>query len=174
MQFFYSENPSFLMDPDVKIKPDPDESSLNMHGTSMEIMNRTNFKQQLQREQTLAMERREQIKMTQHQQPFLMQQQNQQTTLHHQQQQQQQQPQQQLQQQQQQLSQQRFFSNSNPVNFQVQRVQDNQNKGTKGNMNLPSSVLKVIFLLSLYVRVAPLCFKILFIKKRLLRKFQFS
>ena len=145
---FFSENPSFLMDPDVKIKPDPDENSLNMHGTSIDSMTRTNFKQQLQREQTLAMERREQNRMGQHQ-PFLMSQQNQQTTLHHHnhqqpQQQQQQQQQQQPQQQQQQLSHQRFFSNSNPVNFQVQRT-DNQSKGMKANLNLPSSVLKVIF-----------------------------
>ncbi|XP_066928877.1 transcription factor EC-like isoform X2 [Clytia hemisphaerica] len=133
-----SENPSFLMDPDVKIKPDPDDQAMNMQ--TMEIMNRTNFKQALERERIMEVERKEQMKGSQlpQQQTFLMKQQN---TAHLQQNIQQQQQQQQPQQQQQ-----RFFNNSNPVSFQTQRTVNNQNKGIKANMpamSLPSSVLKV-------------------------------
>ena len=119
------------MDPDVKIKPDPDDQSINMQ--SMDIMNRTNFKQALERERIMEAERKEQMKVSQHpQQTFVMKQQN---TQHLQQNIQQQQPQQQ-----------RFFNNSNPVSFQTQRTVNNQNKGIKANlpaMSLPSSVLKV-------------------------------
>ena len=117
------------MDPDVKIKPDPDDQTMNMHNTSA---SRANFKLQLQREQAFEIERKEQIKgLQQHhiQQDQLQQQQQAQLQLI-----QQQQPQQN-----------RFFSNSNPVNFQVPR-NNVQSKGIKASlpiMNVPSSVLKV-------------------------------
>jgi len=126
------------MDPDVKIKPDPDDQTMNIHNTSA---SRANFKLQLQREQALEIERKEQIKdLQQHHTQHEHIQPQQQTQLH-----------QQLQQQQPQQN--RFFPNSNPVNFQAPR-NNVQSKGIKASlpiMNLPSSVLKV-FLRFLFIQ----------------------
>lgn len=130
------------MDPDVKIKPDPDDPSAAQN-VANDNMTRTSFKLQLQRKQILEIERKEQQKNLQ-----------------------------QLQQQQQQAQQQRFFPNSSASQpFSVPRTSV-QPRGLKANlpaMNLPTSVLKVLLPKYLFrfvtkVKIGRTCQKLLLAK----------